>query len=98
MDRIVVKDSIKNKVMKIFACFEQQIELLQEYKYVDVGPIEHMWDRHIRALSGVSVESYQLIEEFYLDGCVRDLNITEFEELIEYLTDRAIDNINKKAE
>ena len=57
-----------------------------------------MWNRHIRVLSGVSIESYQLIEEFYLDGCIRDLKITEFEELIEHLTDRVIGNINKKAE
>jgi hypothetical protein len=34
---------------------------------------------------GVSKETYQILLEFYLDGCIKELNIDTKEDLLDYL-------------
>ena len=82
------KAYIGGRIELLFMLFDEQIQVLQEYNYVETELIERTWDKHIEFMSyymGVSKETYQILREFYLDGCVKELNIDTKEDLLDYL-------------
>lgn len=87
------KAYIGGRVELLFMLFDEQIQVLQEYNYVDTDLIERTWDKHIEFMSyymGVSKETYQILREFYLDGRVKELNIDIKEDLLDYLVYKKI--------
>ena len=87
------KAYIGGRIEILFMLFDEQFQVLKEYKYVDIELIERTWDKHIKFLSsymGVSEETYEVLYEFYLDGRVEKLNIENREDLLEYLAYKKI--------
>ena len=89
----------------LIKCIGDRIELLlflfdtvlTQYEYVDTELIERTWDSQIKKMAqymGISTDSYELIEWYFLDGRVvveDDRVIENKEELIEYFVDKAIE-------
>lgn len=87
------KAYIGSRIELLFMLFDEQIQVLQEYNHVETDLIERTWDKHIEFMSyymGISKETYQILREFYLDGRVKELNISTREDLLDYLAYRRL--------
>lgn len=87
---------IGDRIELLLFLFDEQITVLTQYEYVDTDLIERIWDGQIKKMAwhmGVSEDSYELIEWYFLDGHVvveDDRVIEDKEELIEYFVDKAL--------
>lgn len=94
-----LKNVMKNRLLelstKIYNMLEEQETVLSQYKYVDVDIIERTWDNHIKMLSGMSEETYDILYNYYLDGrvAINGIVIKDFDELIDYIVDKAYEKI-----
>lgn len=88
---------IGDRIELLLFLFDEQITVLTQYEYVDTDLIERIWDSQIKKMAqhmGISTDSYELIEWYFLDGHVvveDDRVIEDKEELIEYFVDKAIE-------
>lgn len=88
---------IGDRVELLLFLFDEQITVLTQYEYVDTNLIERTWDSQIKKMAqymGISMDSYELIEWYFLDGhvVVEDDRVIENKEgLIEYFVDKAIE-------
>lgn len=85
---------IYDTVELLLFLFDEQITALTQYEYVDTDLIERTWDSQIKRMArhmGVSSDTYDLIEWYFLDGHVvvdDDRLIEDKEEFIEYLIEK----------
>lgn len=95
--REYLKKCIGDKVDLLLLIFDEQITVLTQYKYVETDLIERTWDSQIKKMArhmGISTDSYELIEWYFLDGHIvveDDKVIENKEELIEYFVDKTIE-------
>ena len=93
-----MREYISDSVELLLSLFDEQLTVLTEYKYVDTDLIGDTWDSQLKKMAqhmGISPESYDLIEWYFLDGYIVVENervIEDKEELIEYFVERAIEN------
>lgn len=88
---------IGDRVELLLFLFDEQITVLTQYEYVDTDLIERTWDNQIKKMAqhmGISIDSYELIEWYFLDGHVvveDDRVIEDKDGLIEYFVDKTIE-------
>lgn len=91
-----MKKYISDIVELLLFLFDEQITILTQYEYVDTDLIERTWDSQIKLMSqymGVSEDSYELIEWYFLDGRVvveNDRVIEDRDELVNYLVEKSL--------
>ena len=91
-----MKKYISDIVELLLFLFDEQITVLTQYEYVDTDLIERTWDSQIKLMSqymGVSEDSYELIEWYFLDGRVvveNDRVIEDRDELVNYLVEKSL--------
>lgn len=87
---------IGDRVELLLFLFDEQITVLTQYEYVDTDLIERTWDSQIKLMAqymGVSEDSYELIEWYFLDGRVvveNDRVIEDKNELVKYLVEKSL--------
>lgn len=97
-----LKNVMKNRLLELsttlYGLLDEQTVVLGKYEYVDVDIIEQTWDKQIKIMAkynGISEETYEILYNYYLDGrvAINGTVIEDFNELIEYIVDKAYENI-----